>query len=44
MAGRGMPVLKRSASGDLYVHVKVEIPRQLDDRQKDLLAEAAKRK
>ncbi len=44
VAGRGMPVLKRSQAGDLYVHVKVQIPKQLNDRQKSLLEEAAKRK
>lgn len=44
VAGRGMPVLKRSGlSGDLYVHVKVEIPKQLTARQRSLLEDAAKR-
>jgi curved DNA-binding protein len=43
VAGRGMPVLKQDqANGDLYVHLKVQIPRQLNSRQKSLLAEAAK--
>jgi len=43
ITGRGMPVLKRSQeSGDLYVHLKLQIPRQLTSRQKSLLAEAAK--
>jgi curved DNA-binding protein len=41
LAGRGMAVLKRSkAAGDLYVHVKVQIPRQLSARQRSLLEEA----
>ncbi len=45
VAGRGMSVLKRpQAAGDLYVHLKVQIPRQLNARQKSLLAEAAKLK
>jgi curved DNA-binding protein len=45
LAGRGMPVLKRpQAAGDLYVHLKVQIPRQLTAKQKSLLAEAAKLK
>ena len=45
VAGRGMPVLKQpQATGDLYVHLKVQIPRQLNARQKSLLAEAAKLK
>jgi curved DNA-binding protein len=45
VGGRGMPVLKRpQTSGDLYVHLKVQIPRQLTARQRSLLAEAAKLK
>jgi len=43
VAGRGMPVLKRpQITGDLYVHLKVQIPRQLNAKQRSLLAEAAK--
>ena len=42
LAGRGMPQLKRQEiKGDLYVCVKVQIPRQLSARQKSLLAEAS---
>jgi curved DNA-binding protein len=45
VGGRGMPVLKTpQTSGDLYVHLKVQIPRQLTARQRSLLAEAAKLK
>jgi len=45
VAGRGMSVLKRpQATGDLYVHLKVQIPRQLNAQQRSLLAEAAKLK
>ncbi len=45
VAGRGMPVLKQAqAAGDLYIQVKVQIPRQLTAKQKSLLAEAAKLK
>ena len=45
VAGRGMSVLKRpQAAGDLYVHLKVQIPRQLNARQKSLLEDAAKLK
>ena len=44
VAGRGMPQLKRlEVKGDLYVHVKVQIPRQLSSRQKSLLEEAARK-
>jgi curved DNA-binding protein len=43
VAGRGMSVLKRpQATGDLYVHLRVQIPRQLNARQRSLLEEAAK--
>ncbi len=43
VSGRGMPDLKDSgARGDLYVRVKVQIPRQLTDRQKSLLQEASR--
>ena len=40
LAGRGMPQLKRpEIKGDLYVCIKVQIPRQLSARQKSLLVE-----
>jgi curved DNA-binding protein len=43
IAGRGMSVLKRhQAAGDLYVHLKVRVPRQLNARQRSLLEEASK--
>jgi curved DNA-binding protein len=45
LAGRGMPKLRSSQSrGDLFVRVKVRIPKQLSDKQKELLAEAARLK
>jgi curved DNA-binding protein len=45
VAGRGMPVMKSPGShGDLYVHVKIQIPRQLTARQRSLLEEAARAK
>jgi curved DNA-binding protein len=45
VSGRGMPLLKDAGSkGDLYVRVKVQIPRQLSDRQKSLLEQAAQAK
>jgi curved DNA-binding protein len=45
VSGRGMPLLKDSGSkGDLYIRVKIQIPRQLSDRQKSLLEEAARAK
>jgi len=43
LAGRGMPQLKNpSAKGDLYVRLKVEIPRYLSSKQRELLEEASK--
>jgi curved DNA-binding protein len=43
VSGRGMPVLRDSGSkGDLYVRVKIQIPRQLTDRQKSLIEEASR--
>jgi curved DNA-binding protein len=43
LAGRGMPQLKNEGvKGDLYVLVKVQIPRGLNGRQKSLLEQASK--
>lgn len=43
LAGRGMPLLKeQTAKGDLYVLVKVQIPKELNARQKSLLEQASK--
>jgi len=45
IAGRGMPQLKNpQVRGDLYVRVKVQIPRTLSAKQKNLLKEAARQK
>jgi len=42
LSGKGMPVLRSKAVGDLYVQVDVETPRNLTKRQKELLAEFEK--
>ncbi|GAB4505562.1 MAG: DnaJ C-terminal domain-containing protein [Anaerolineales bacterium] len=43
LAGRGMPHLKNpSTKGDLFVKLKVEIPRYLSSKQRELIEEAAK--
>lgn len=43
VAGRGMPQLKNpTAKGDLYVRLKVQIPRYLSSKQRELLEEAAR--
>ncbi|MDR3308143.1 MAG: molecular chaperone DnaJ [Coriobacteriales bacterium] len=39
--GKGMPVFKREARGDLFVHVAVIIPKKLSKRQQELLEELA---
>jgi curved DNA-binding protein len=45
LAGRGMPRLRGSKSkGDLFVRVKVRVPKQLSDKQRALLQEAARLK
>jgi curved DNA-binding protein len=43
LAGRGMPRLKSpQAKGDLFVRVKVRVPKDLTEKQKELLATAAR--
>lgn len=37
LRGKGMPVLRSKATGDMYVQVEVETPKNLSRRQKDLL-------
>ena len=45
LSGRGMPNLKSAQTkGDLYVRIKVEIPKKLSDKKKKMLEEAAKEK
>ncbi len=39
LTGKGMPVLRSKAAGDMYVQVDVETPRNLTKRQRELLAE-----
>jgi molecular chaperone DnaJ len=39
MKGQGLPRLRGSGRGDLYVHLAVEVPKKLSKRQKELLAE-----
>jgi curved DNA-binding protein len=43
LAGRGMPHLKSaSTKGDLYVRLKVQIPKYLSSKQRELIEEAAR--
>lgn len=41
LKGKGMPVLRSNSFGDLFVSFKVETPRNLNARQKELLKEFA---
>jgi DnaJ-class molecular chaperone len=43
LSGRGLPRLKTGQTkGDLFVRVKVKIPKKLSSKQKSLLEEAAR--
>ncbi|HEX2993583.1 MAG TPA: DnaJ C-terminal domain-containing protein, partial [Anaerolineales bacterium] len=43
LAGRGMPsVKKENEKGDLYVRLKVQIPKYLSPKQRELLEEASR--
>ncbi|MFZ5821010.1 MAG: J domain-containing protein, partial [Chloroflexota bacterium] len=45
IAGRGMPHVKSASTrGDLFVKLKVEIPRYLSSKQRELIEEASKLK
>jgi molecular chaperone DnaJ len=37
LRGSGMPILRTSSFGDLYVRVKLKVPEKLNQEQKDLL-------
>ncbi|MEM0900469.1 MAG: molecular chaperone DnaJ [Pseudomonadota bacterium] len=39
LRGKGMPVLRRSDMGDLYIQIAVETPQNLSKRQRELLEE-----
>lgn len=39
LKGKGMPVLRASQTGDLYVQVDIEVPQNLNKRQRELLEE-----
>jgi len=45
LSGRGMPHVKNpNEKGDLYVHLKVQIPKYLSAKQRELLDEASRLK
>ncbi|MDX2287555.1 MAG: molecular chaperone DnaJ [Hyphomicrobiaceae bacterium] len=39
LKGKGMPVLKSKVTGDMFIQVEVETPKNLNRRQRELLAE-----
>ena len=39
LKGKGMPILRRNLSGDLYIKIITEVPTSLTKRQKELLSE-----
>ena len=39
LRGKGMPILRRNISGDLYIRIVTEVPTSLSKRQKELLSE-----
>lgn len=39
LKGKGMPVLRANQTGDLYVQMDIEVPQNLNKRQKELLEE-----
>jgi molecular chaperone DnaJ len=39
LKGKGMPVMRQPAVGDLYIQVAVETPQNLTKRQRELLQE-----
>lgn len=42
LKGKGMPVLRSKVTGDLYIQVEVETPKNLSKRQRELLEEFEK--
>lgn len=42
LKGKGMPVLRQQATGDLYIQVSIETPQNLNKRQRELLEEFEK--
>jgi molecular chaperone DnaJ len=39
LKGKGMPVLRTKSTGDMYIQVDVETPKNLSRRQRELLEE-----
>ncbi|MDX1932811.1 MAG: J domain-containing protein [Capsulimonadales bacterium] len=41
LGGQGMPRLKTGGSGDLYARIKITVPKQVSEREKELIRELA---
>lgn len=41
LSGHGLPQMKGDSRGDLYVHIQVDMPKQLSDEQKNLVLSLA---
>ena len=39
LKGKGMPILRRSLFGDLYIRINTQVPNSLSKRQKEILEE-----
>ena len=39
LKGKGMPILRRSVFGDLYIRIVTQVPTSLSKRQKEILEE-----
>ncbi|WP_329957896.1 molecular chaperone DnaJ [Bartonella sp. A05] len=39
LKGKGMPILRQQAKGDLYIHITIETPQKLTQKQRELLQE-----
>ena len=42
LRGKGMPVLRSNSTGDMYIQVEVETPKNLSRKQRELLKEFEK--
>ena len=41
LPGHGLPAMKGNINGDLYVRIMINVPKQLDEKQKKLVEDLA---
>jgi curved DNA-binding protein len=41
MSGHGLPVMKKTKNGDLYVKIQIEMPKKLTVEQKKIIQQLA---